>query len=144
MYIVSACLAGFRTRYDGGDSLDEHVFDLVRRGRAVPVCPEQLAGLSTPRPPVELSPGGVAALLDKKAGAPAADGRDYAGALIEGAREVLRIARLYGISRAILKDGSPSCGVTFVYCGGEQVAGRGVCAELLARGGIEVATVVSL
>jgi uncharacterized protein YbbK (DUF523 family) len=144
MYIVSACLAGFNTRYDGKDALDERVRELVAGGRALPVCPEQLAGLGTPRAPVELSSGGGIGLLDMKARAVGSDGVDYTGAFIRGAGEVLRLAQLYGIKQAVLKDGSPSCGVTYVYSGGSRCEGRGVCAELLAKNGIKVMTVDSL
>jgi uncharacterized protein YbbK (DUF523 family) len=138
MYIVSACLAGFGTRYDGGDSLDERVRGLVLEGRAIPVCPEQLAGLGTPRSPVEFRGGGGGELLDGKAIAEGRDGNDYTLALIRGAGETLKIARLYGVRKAILKDGSPSCGITYVYSDGRRTAGRGAAAELLARNMVEV------
>lgn len=144
MYIVSACLAGLNTRYDGKDALDERVRELVAGGRALPVCPEQLAGLGTPRAPVEFSSGSGGGLLEMKARAVGSDGVDYTEAFIRGAREVLRLARLYGIEQAVMKDGSPSCGVTYVYSGGSRCDGRGVCAELLAKNGIKVMTVDSL
>jgi uncharacterized protein YbbK (DUF523 family) len=115
MYMVSACLAGMRTRYDGKDSMDERIWALVKEGKAIPVCPEQLAGLPTPRPPVEFRGGAGGHILDDEALAIGKDGNDYSSALIKGAGEALRIASLYEVREAVLRDGSPSCGVTYVY-----------------------------
>lgn len=144
MYIVSACLAGMRTRYDGKDNMDERVKALVKEGKAIPVCPEQLAGLTTPRSPVEFRGGAGGSLLDGEALVVGEDGMDYSSALVKGAGEVMRIANLYGVREAVLKDGSPSCGVTYIYSEGKKVEGRGVAAELLARNGISVMTVDGL
>jgi uncharacterized protein YbbK (DUF523 family) len=144
MYIVSACLAGLNTRYDGTNSLEERVKRLLKEGKAIAVCPEQLGGLGTPRPPVEFATGDGGAVLDGDAGAEGRDGMDYSASLVRGARETLRVALLYGVKGAVLKDGSPSCGVTYVHSGGRKVAGRGVTAELLRRNGIEVKSVDSL
>jgi uncharacterized protein YbbK (DUF523 family) len=145
MFLVSACLAGFNTRYDGGNALDERVVSLVAEGRAVAVCPEQLAGLPTPRPALEFRGGGSGAgLLKGGVRLEGADGRDYTDSLLRGAREVLRMAVLYGIREAVFKDGSPSCGVTYVHADGSRVGGRGVCAELLERNNVRVRTVDTL
>lgn len=153
MYLVSACLAGFNTRYDGTNCMDERVRKLVSAGMALPVCPEQLGGLQTPRPPMEFSqPGGGASVLDgvgEVCLAAARGGRPecveaFKTALLKGARETLAIAMAYGIKKAILKDGSPSCGTAHVHCRGRKEPGRGVAAELLRREGIEVAGVDSL
>ncbi len=153
MYLVSACLAGFNTRYDGTNCLDERVRKLVSDGMALPVCPEQLGGLQTPRPPMEFSqPGGGASVLDGAGGVclPVERGggpdcaEAFKTALLKGARETLAIAKAYGIEKAILEDGSPSCGTGHVHCRGRKEPGRGVTAELLWREGIEVAGVDSL
>lgn len=144
MYIVSACLAGLNTRHDGTNSLEERVRHMVEKGQAIPVCPEHLGGLGTPRPPVEFTTGDGSAVLDGKAGAEGRDGQDYSASLVRGARETLRVTKLYGVKGAVLKDGSPSCGVTYVHSGGGKVPGRGVTAELLGRNGIEVKSVDSL
>lgn len=118
---------------------------LLREGRALPLCPEQLGGLPTPRPPVEFkAPGGGAGVLDSGAPMLDADGADRAGAFLAGAREALGLAKLLGVEAAILKDGSPSCGVNYVRTCGGRTPGRGVFAELLARNSIEVITVDSL
>lgn len=144
MLLVSACLAGFNTRYNGTNCLDAAVRDLVARGRAIPVCPEQLGGLATPRPAVEFRGGTGADLLAGRAAALSEQGEDLSTALMKGARESLRIAELYGVREALLKDGSPSCGVTYVHSGGLRVPGMGVAAELLRQSGIRVRTVDSL
>lgn len=144
MYLVSACLAGFGTRFDGGIVLDERVRKLVSEGKAIPVCPEQLAGLPTPRRPMEFTGGDGSDLLDGKSRAVDSDGADMTEALLKGGDEVLKIARLYGASEAVFKDGSPSCGTTYVHVNGSRREGKGVCAELLERNGIKVRTVDSI
>lgn len=145
MYIVSACLAGFSTRYDGKDRLDPRIKSLVLEGRAIPLCPEQLGGLPTPRPPLEFeSGGGGGAVIEGGSRVLTPGGEDRTGYLMKGAEAVLALARLYEIEAAVLKDGSPSCGVAYVYCGGWKTPGRGVAAEVLARNGIKVLSVDSI
>ncbi|MDA8169305.1 MAG: DUF523 domain-containing protein [Nitrospiraceae bacterium] len=139
MYLVSACLAGLNTRYNGENSLNETVKALVLEGRAIPVCPEQLGGLPTPRPAAQFDGGDGSGVLEGRTKVLSVDeGADCTGAFLRGAREVLRIARLYGADEAILKDGSPSCGVLHVRSRGEKIKGRGVAAELLRREGLKV------
>ena len=99
-YVVSACLAGESCRYDGGGSPCPAVQALVRTGHALPVCPEVLGGLPTPRVPSEIRDGRVVAK----------DGTDVTGAFIRGAEEALRLALENGCTAAILKARSPSCG----------------------------------
>lgn len=141
---MSACLAGFNTRHDGGNRLDERVKRLVEEGRAIPVCPEALAGLLMPRPPVVFDGGDGAGVLGGTARAVDEEGVDRTEALIIGAEETLSMAVEHGIRTAVLKDGSPSCGVTYVHCTGGKREGRGVTAELLTQNGIEVITVDSI
>ncbi len=143
--LVSACLAGYPCRYDRTHRLNEKVRAMVREGLAVPICPEQLAGLGAPRMKIEFdSEGGGAAVLDGLGGAHFEDGTDCTVVLMRAADEVLRLAKLYGATGAVLKDGSPSCGVTYVYTGGRRVPGRGTAAERLRREGIEVRGVDTL
>ena len=54
MILVSACLVGINCKYSGGNNFNQKIFDLVKEGKAIPICPEQLGGLKTPRKPVEL------------------------------------------------------------------------------------------
>lgn len=149
MYLISACLAGLRTRYDGTSAVitpetGEKIRSLLMAGLAIPVCPEQLGGLPTPRPQVDFRGGDGGQLLEGKAKAVTSDGVDFSDALIKGAGEVLRLAETSGIKSAILKDGSPSCGVNYVYINGVKTPGKGVTAKLLTGNGIEVITVDSL
>ena len=113
MILVSACLLGCACRYDGQSKPYPLAQELAKRGLAVPVCPEQLGGLPTPRNPSER----------------------------RGAEETLRLARLYGCTAAVLKEKSPSCGCGRVYDGtfsGTLTDGDGVTAELLKENGIKV------
>ncbi len=131
--IVSACLAGFPCRYDGAAKSDPRVMALVRSGGALPVCPEQLGGLPTPREPSEIVGGRV---LSR-------DGRDLTEAFGRGARATLDLARAYGCDEAILKARSPSCGKGLVHdgrFGDGLVEGDGLAAALLASEGVRVRT----
>ena len=131
MMIVSACLAGFPCRYDGKARPCAQVVELVRAGKAIPVCPEQLGGLPTPRTSCEIREGRV---VD-------ADGRDRTEAFQRGAKAVLRIAQTYGATEALLQSRSPSCGSGRIYDGSftkTLTAGDGVTARLLKENGIQV------
>ena len=131
MMIVSACLAGFPCRYDGKARPCAQVVELVRAGKAIPVCPEQLGGLPTPRTSCEIREGRV---VD-------ADGHDRTEAFRRGARAVLRIAQTYGATEALLQSRSPSCGSGRIYDGSftkTLTAGDGVTARLLKENGIQV------
>ena len=142
MIIVSACLVGLRTRYDGGRlAPDEVLLRLARLGQVIPVCPEQLGGLATPREPAEIVGGDGQAVLLREARVLTRDGRDVTEEYIAGAQEVLRLAQLAGVRRAILKERSPSCGSSCIHDGTfsqKLTSGWGVTAALLRREGIEV------
>lgn len=141
--LVSACLAGVRCRYDGEACADPEVVRLVREGRALPVCPEQLGGLSTPRSAAEVRGGDGQDVLAGRARVVTREGQDVTDAFLRGARETLRLARLAGSQRAILKARSPSCGLGQIRDGSFQGGlrqGDGVAAALLKREGIEVRT----
>lgn len=134
MILVSACLAGYPCRYDGRDNRRPDIVAMVRAGEALPVCPEQLGGFSTPRSPCELY--GEERVLSS-------DGEDKTEAFLKGARAALELCRLYHIDQAILKARSPSCGCGLVYDGtftGTLREGMGLCAGLLAQNGIEVSS----
>jgi uncharacterized protein YbbK (DUF523 family) len=141
MKLVSACLMGVHCRFDGKSSLDTDIQQLVIEGKAVPVCPEQIGGLSTPRLPAEIIGGTGEDVLDGKAKVVNIEGEDVTEAFIRGAKEVLRIAKTVGATEAILKERSPSCGSNVIYNGtfqGIKQAGNGVTAALLKRNGIQV------
>ena len=131
MMIVSACLAGFPCRYDGKAKPCDQVVALVRAGKAIPVCPEQLGGLPTPRPPCEILAGRV---VDNT-------GVDRTEDYRRGAQAVLDLAQTYGATHALLQNRSPSCGSGWIYDGTFSktlVAGDGFTARLLAENGIQV------
>jgi uncharacterized protein YbbK (DUF523 family) len=133
MIIVSACLANIRCRYDGAGKPCEAVIRLVAEGKAIPVCPEQLGGLPTPRSPAEI----IRNKVIRK------DGVEVTDAFNRGAREALQLARLVGAKTAILKARSPSCGSGKTYDGsftGKLIDGNGVFAELCKKDGIDVKT----
>ena len=129
--LVSACLLGVPCRYDGRSVACGRVCDeAVRRGW-IPVCPEILGGLPTPRCPAERREGRVITR----------EGGDVTEAYARGAEQALSLARLYGVRAALLKERSPSCGRGRIYDGtftGTLIAGSGVTAERLAQAGIPV------
>ncbi|NLK07593.1 MAG: DUF523 domain-containing protein [Firmicutes bacterium] len=137
-FLVSACLVGANTRYDGENSLDPDIIELVQTGIAIPVCPEQLGGLETPRAPSEIVGGsghevlaGVCRVINKA-------GQDVTGNFIKGAEETLKLAEAWQTVGAILKARSPSCGIAQIYDGtfqGKLTNGPGVTAALLMEAG---------
>lgn len=131
MLIVSACLAGIKCKWNGKASPCAKVISLVKQGKAIAVCPEQLGGLPTPRPAAEQLKGKV---VD-------AEGNDYTAAFRKGAKEGLKIAKLAKCRVAILKSKSPSCGCGLVYDGTfsrKLKKGDGVFAAMLKRNGIKI------
>ncbi|VAV84745.1 Uncharacterized protein YbbK [hydrothermal vent metagenome] len=136
--IVSACLLGLPTRYDGGDSRSNELIKKLAGKVIIAVCPEELGGLSTPRPCSEITGDGTGAdVLDGTACVQTSSGTEVTANFIKGAQEVLRIARLNKVTKAYLKEKSPSCGVKIIKQHGKDYAGSGVTAELLKRNKIE-------
>ena len=136
--LVSACLIGVNCTYRGDNNLSLRLLELVERFVFLPVCPEQLGGLPTPRPRAE-----VTTSADWRAAKLVLDqfGNDVTQNYLRGAEEVLKIAKLSGVNIAILKSRSPSCGCRGIYDGtfsGVMVDGMGITAELLLKNGIEV------
>ena len=104
----------------------------------MPLCPEELGGLPTPRPRAEIRGGDGADVLDGRARVIDEHGKDLTEAFIRGAEEVVRRAKESGARLAILKEKSPSCGVKRIYSGGELTKGMGVTTAALVRAGITV------
>ena len=129
--LVSACLLGCPCRYDGKSKPHESILALLKEHTLIPICPEQMGGLATPRPPAERKDGGVFT----------ENGGDVTEQYRRGAEEALHLAKLYGCTCAVLKERSPSCGSGQVYDGSFSrtlVAGDGVTAALLKANGITV------
>ena len=131
--LVSHCFFGEPCRYDGVSRVDRQVLELHRAGHnLIPVCPEVLGGLDTPRAPAELQPDGR--VVNR-------EGTDVTAAYRAGAEAALAIARENGCTLAVLKARSPSCGCGEVYDGtftGTLTPGWGVAARLLMEAGITV------
>ena len=128
--LISACLLGACCRYDGASKAHPLAAALAERHTLVPVCPEQLGGLPTPRPPAE-----------RRGGRVVTQSGDVTEQYLRGAEETLKLCKLLGCEAAVLKERSPSCGRGQVYDGafsGTLTAGDGVTAELLAAHGILV------
>ncbi len=139
MYLVSACLAGIRTRYDGTDCPDRRIQRLIAEGEAIPVCPEQLGGLPTPREPICLVQGDGEALIKGVARALGNESKkDYTLNLTRGAEEILNIARMLKVKGVFLKDGSPSCGYSYIKVGNDKISGVGVTTAILLKAGIKI------
>lgn len=131
--IVSACLLGCSCRYDGKSKPCEQIISLASRHCLIPVCPEQLGGLATPRPPAEIM--GKRVINNQ--------GHDVTQAYEKGAMEALKLYQALGCQMAILKSRSPSCGCGQIYDGsfsGALRPGDGVTAALLKQHGIRVLT----
>lgn len=136
--LCSACLLGYRCRYNGADK-HQLAVDRALAGKAVvPICPEEAGGLPTPRQPADLAGGSGAAVLTGAARVIAADGTDVTEAFRQGAELALRATQRYGASVALLKEGSPSCGVRRVRVDGKPIEGMGVTAAALDRAGVAV------
>lgn len=133
MIIVSACLAGVECRYNGQDFSVPEVIEMVRKGQAIPICPEILAGLPIPRCSVEQYDGRI---LSK-------EGQDLTTEYERGAKIALQIAQVVGCKKAILKSKSPTCGCGKIYDGtfsGRLITGEGIFCTLLKNANIGVCT----
>ena len=129
--LISACLIGIFSRYDGSKIEYLNISDYVGKVNFIPVCPEQLGGLSTPREPSERRSEKVFS----------SSGKDISLEYALGAEETLAIAKKLNCDTAILKFRSPSCGSGKIYDGtfsGKLIDGDGVTAELLKKAGIKV------
>jgi uncharacterized protein YbbK (DUF523 family) len=137
MYLVSACLAGANCKYNGSNNENKNIISLVKQGKAIPICPEQLGGLPTPRISCEIvCQDGEKRVINK-------DGQDCTKEFVEGANKTLAVAKALGIDKAILQSRSPSCGKGLIYDGtfaGRLINGAGLTAELLLENGFTVLT----
>lgn len=132
--LVSLCLLGAPVRYDGQGKPCAEVLALEKRHQLIPICPEQLGGLTTPRPPAEIQPNGQ--VVNR-------EGQDVTDRFEKGADIALRLAQTLRADIAILKSKSPSCGKGLLYDGAFSktlVEGDGVTARKLQAHGVKVYT----
>jgi len=135
MILVSGCLVGINCKYNGGNNYDERIFNLVKEGKAIPVCPEQLGGLRTPRNPSEIC------TKNNRRYVVSNQNEDVTAEYERGAEEVLELAKKLNIKEVILQPKSPSCGKGKIYDGSFSktlIDGNGVTADLLIKNGIKV------
>lgn len=133
MYLVSSCLGGINCRYNGKSSEDSFIIDLIKEGRAIPLCPECIGGLPIPRDPSEIINNKV--ITNK--------GQDVTKEFTLGAEKILQICKLLNIKKAILKARSPSCGYLSIYDGsfsGKLIKRNGITADLLIKNHIKIYT----
>lgn len=129
--LVSACLLGCPCRYDAKSCGNQEVLDLANDVILIPVCPEQMGGLPTPRIPAEI-------VGDKIINR---DGMDVTKEYELGADMALKIAQLNHVSYALLKQKSPSCGSNMIYDGtftGHLIEGKGITTKRLEEHNITV------
>lgn len=141
MKIVSACLTGIDCMWNGKSKPCQKVIDLVKQGKAIPVCPEQLGGVKTPRIPQEIQGGTGEDVSNGKCKVVNKNGEDVTQQFIKGAEEALKIAKLVNAKEFIAKSKSPSCGCGLTYDGtfsGKLIKGDGVATAFLKKNGIKV------
>lgn len=129
--LVSACLCGQKTRFDGKDNPFPFIEKLKRHYDVVPFCPEIEGGLPSLREPCEIKNNAVIS----------ESGKDYTKEYIEGAKKAVSLCHFFGIKIAILKDRSPSCGSRTIHDGSfknNMIEGLGLTARALIADGIKV------
>lgn len=129
--LVSACLLGIECRYNGEIKVSENVAALADKYTLIPVCPEILGGLKTPRPAAERRGNYV---FNK-------EGFDVTEHFLKGAEETAKMAAEHGCKQAVLKENSPSCGCGVIYDGtfsSKRIKGNGVAAEFLLKMGVNI------
>lgn len=140
--IVSACLLGINCVFDGSSNINIRILELMEKYILIPVCPEQLGGLSTPRDPQDIIQGSGEDVLLGKANVVTINGNDVTVNFKKGASEVLDVAKLNKVKIAIFKENSPSCGVHFIYNVKQnqkfKTSGKGVTTALLLENGLRI------
>lgn len=139
MILVSACLLGIDCKYNGLNNKNENVLKYLEGKEYIIACPEQLGGLTTPRNPSEIIKVGENEIDEYKL--LSNEGKDVSKNFVKGAKETLKIAKIFNCTEAILKEGSPSCGSSFIYDGsftGKKISGQGVTTHLLRKNNIKV------
>ncbi len=131
--LVSACLLGIDSKYNGDNNKNEKIISLMDKYILIPFCPEIMGGLSTPREPSEIIDNNI---ITKS-------GNNVTENFIKGAKESLKLAEMYNIKTAVMKSRSPSCGYKKIYDGtftSTITDGNGITAELFLKNGIKILT----
>jgi uncharacterized protein YbbK (DUF523 family) len=136
--LVSACLLGINCRFDGQNENNSLVKQLAKDYNLIPVCPEQLGGLPTPRSPSWFINGDGNDTIKGEDNLRNEEAKDVSNNFRKGAREALKICQLLNIKSAVLKENSPSCGYKKIYLKEKLTDGQGVTASLLLKNGIKV------
>lgn len=129
--LISSCLIGNNTKYNGKNNYIKKIEQLKLKYELIPICPEVLGGLSIPRDPSEINNDKVISI----------NGKDVTKEFNIGANKALNIALLNNIKYALLKDGSPSCGNTYIYDGtfkNNKIDGIGITTKLLKSHNIKI------
>ena len=132
--LVSACLLGTNCKYNGGNNYSEEIMEFLKDYDVIPVCPEIMGGLPTPRPASEIIGDKIMTNINT----------DVTDNYKKGAEETLKLAKLLGAKKALLKAKSPSCGNGKIYDGtfsGILIDGDGITTKLLKENDIEVITI---
>ncbi|MCD6215362.1 MAG: DUF523 domain-containing protein [Candidatus Desulfofervidus sp.] len=138
MILVSACLVGIKCRYDGTNAFCNELMDFLKDKNYLPVCPEQLGGLPTPRVPAVIVGGDGFDVQKLKARVINEAQKDVTFNFLQGAKKTLELAKLFMVEKCYLKEKSPSCGVKWVYKKEGLSCGFGVTAALLFKNGYEI------
>jgi len=136
--LISACLYGINCRYDGGNSFNRWVLGYQNIVEFIPFCPEEMGGLPTPRPASNIIGGDGMDVIMGKARVINIEGRDVTENFKRGAYLALDLAREFNVSLVIVKDKSPSCGLSTPYCEHPSGYGIGVTAALFKLYRIEM------
>ena len=129
--LISSCLLGNNVKYNGKNNYIKEVEQLKNKYNLIVICPEVMGGLPIPRIPSEIKAGKV---VNK-------EGIDVTINFINGVEETIKLVKKYDIKKALLKEGSPSCGSHYIYDGtftSTKVDGLGVTADRLAKLGLEI------
>lgn len=132
--MVSACLLGIKTRYDGTSKL---LFEGRGNDIVIPFCPEQMGGLPTPRPKATLTCT-ACDIVKSRGGVVDETGADVSGQFISGAQGSAALAQNSNPDLIILKEYSPSCGLNFTNVNWERKRGMGIAAYLLNESGFNL------
>ncbi|MBA3006598.1 MAG: DUF523 domain-containing protein [Proteobacteria bacterium] len=112
IFLVSACLIGLCSRYDGKTRPNKVCQQRLQNGIWIPFCPEQMGGLPTPRTAADIIEGDGNDVLSGKARVLTRDGIDVSPQFIKGAEQTLLLAKSQQVTSICLKSSSPSCGIS--------------------------------